>query len=244
MQLLQCWKDSLSIFLPKNFKLFSLVTLKSLYQSFKLLGIYGLPFVILFITQSFIVEAVLLKYNSFVLAKYDFLIRLFFLLLSLLSLSVMMLLIIRPSVKRKTLSYFYDYIVGVFYGITFSSLLLLSIFNIFKNFFLTYLNIVLIFFLIPIVLFSGLFYFDSKQRLQDLFLSLLRGFKMMIYSYPFCFIVGCFISMGAYISSQVLYGNQIIVRLFLVCVLMIVISVFTNFYIKKVHDQFNLYYKG
>jgi len=53
MQLLQSWKESLAIFAPKNFKLFFLVTLKAILETFVALFRYCWAPLLLFLVGSF-----------------------------------------------------------------------------------------------------------------------------------------------------------------------------------------------
>lgn len=109
-------------------------------------------------------------------------------------------------------------------------------------------------FLISWVVFAVLFWLDAQTTAQDYLVSGVRAGILVIYNYPFCF--------GAYLMLSLLIGLVNLISAFLgldadaipllrVIIRMaglmgsyiVYIAMLTNFYIKRVHDQFTLYYQ-
>jgi len=96
----------------------------------------------------------------------------------------------------------------------------------------------------PLMWTYALFFFDSKGRIKDLFLSLWRSFKMIIFNYPFYFIMFLAIELikdGFYFITDIL-GLTFLDFYINLLFLPIVICIFTNFYIKRMHDQSKFYF--
>ena len=100
-------------------------------------------------------------------------------------------------------------------------------------------------FLVSFTVFSVLFWFDARVTLRDYLVSILRTSILVIYNYPFCLIT--------YLFLQVLYSSiswlpefswviASIRMIGLVGSSIVYLCILTNFYIKRVHDQFMLYY--
>jgi hypothetical protein len=95
---------------------------------------------------------------------------------------------------------------------------------------------------------SVLFFFDSKRRLRDICVSLVRALKMIVLNYPFFLIMhiavnivmGLLIGISNFIDHwYILFSVTIINLLFTIP---LYISALTNFYIKRIHEQFQVYY--
>jgi len=104
--------------------------------------------------------------------------------------------------------------------------------------------------------FFTLFYIDTRGTVGDIWVSFLRALRMGKYNYPFCLtlsfvlfalflIVAFFILLVAigFVDMQ-LYAVLAIYKICNLLFLPISISFFTNFYIKRLHDQFKLYVRG
>ena len=135
MQLLQSWKESVAIFAPKNFKLFFLVTLKAILETFTALIRYcWMPFM-LFLIFSFLYaqkmqglmpakiagqEPLGAFYGGLLLWRFVFLLGMFLLFM-------LIFLAARPSVLRKGYWYFASYWYYVLYVFLFLPMLVVLI---------------------------------------------------------------------------------------------------------------------
>jgi hypothetical protein len=258
--LLRSWKESLSLFIPKNAQLFALVTLKNILQSYTIIlrdgwWLFGLSMIAEYIYTRYFGPQSFFGFIPLIL----WFITIF-----------LMYLIIRPSLKRKGYSYYKDYIGAFFYFALFSILGYL--------FFLTLLRFALLFsvtianpfyfvsnvfmiltallapgpqlmplYVSPLLTFLILFILDSDRSIASIFKSIIRAFKMVIYNYPFCLII---FSIWALLSvcSQLLIFKIFGPHSFLLSsavsylLLPIPICIFTLFYTKRLHEQFGLYY--
>lgn len=217
MSIIKAWGDSLQIFVPHNFKLFCLVTLKTimrvytiLFQQFWWLVLAGgllsavAPTVSLYVVRPIII---LLFY-----------------------------LIARPSVQPKGYWYLKDHVKHVLWLLP-----LFMLDPLFKTFDLFYY--VVAFSIIKI--FFVLFVLDSYARPKDIILSAVRAVKMAVYNAPFYVIgLGWFYLVYASLKSiLVMYPHYTFLTLYVGWLLFpISLCFFVNFYIKKVHEQFVLYF--
>lgn len=251
------WRDSLKIMIPKNFKLFLLVTLNAFIQALK-------PMVISL--WWFFIPWFGLEVASFWGYRFTYAISLeaYILLLILLRQAALFLLYlsVRPSVKIKNnayyLSYFFRFILfvlsdwGVWFGL--NAAYQYPIFNKIMHYGLFLLPWTPLYLISPIVIFTFFFYLDSDGSILSLLRSIWQGFKMLIYNYPFCVlsmsVLYAILIAGSWIHTIILssldsYAIQLgvigIFALLFVIFLILTICYFNNFYVKKVHDQFNLY---
>lgn len=251
LYLLQSWKESLSIFLPKNFKLFLLVTLKS---AFELLA--NLFYFFWWLLLSVFIFLVGGHYPAWATAG-----MLWFFIGNLLMLALVFVwfMLVRPSVLPKGYSYFKQHIrktaVG-FLGLYFifdivrSLLLALPLQMILRSLITgAVLNPIYIylrfrldfvpFIIFPPFVYAVLFYFDSDGGLRSWLLSIARGFVMYIYNLPFCLLSMFFVFLLWLSTAWMLHEYSWYLLWLLVP---LVLSYFKNMYVKRVHDQFNLYY--
>jgi hypothetical protein len=112
------------------------------------------------------------------------------------------------------------------------------------------------FYLSPIIFFTILFYLDSNGSIVQVFKSLVHGFKMAIYNYPFCILNFIILLLGTLIGNLIIFFIDLYLIQFLgfymgyittlfkliPWCLPIPLCFFTNFYTKRIHDQFDLYY--
>ncbi len=118
----------------------------------------------------------------------------------------------------------------------------------------SYVANALVLFLSPFFVFALLFMLDSGSKVGAFWQSLVRALKMIVYNYPFCVIsysVTLFIAFLVYrvVGMPLLVGflgkKVLTVIGYTVCY-GIIVPVFvcwlTNFYCKRVHEQFQLYY--
>jgi len=295
MQLLQSWKESLSIFKPANFKLFLMVTAKCVWETFKILfgrfwwlvilfllgtvAIFSLFFVVsLFIAMSAhggppmtTGENIFLKFLTFVGSIFPS------------SLIFTIFLIVRSSVKMKNWSYLKTYLFSLYFiyvylflyliyflcSYTINAFIFLSpIANVFVHLsnlpsyvFFTFLLNVFSLLYSSLIVFTILFFLDSASANPYTFLvSFLRALKMTIYNFPFCLIVYLLIDVilfsALYLLLQVTFfsfedqffsivknGAYDLFLAFLAIIFYVIpVCIFTNFYIKQVHDNFDLYF--
>lgn len=241
MYLLESWKDSLSLFKPKNFKLFALVTLKTIGQTYWLLlkyfwwvqlGVIGLYF---WFPQSNLRE--LIQYLVYCIWL------------------AIVALCVRPSVAKKNYAYFSKYLlylpVIIVGFVAIHDLLELHIQGRYLIMFACFVAQLLFIF----------FMFDMSFGVKNALKSLVFAIKMFWYNAP-----GLFLIIGAnfvlvilqirilqgVIQSAIwesLHGHHI--QYFFKCmyffnyfiVIPIIVSIIGNFYIKRLHEQPQLYFK-
>lgn len=279
MNLLPAWRDSLAIFQPKNFKLFFLVTLKTMVDTFKVWIKYFWWLMIIEATKPFW-SSILWDNYLFNNPMLRLTVNLGMALITLL-LTVSILLAARPSVGIKNCAYFRSYVWRIIYILPVSLLLGVGTEYLMNNVFYPYIGIpssissaiIAAVVLMGIVNWSAkiylinytLFLLDSDASIKQVLKSLLYGFKMVAYNYPFYIIVYVvytsinlanhllfdqlsqwhytFIdggesmspSIGAYAIHYAALLIAALLGLFLYCFLI-------NFYVKKLHDQFTLYF--
>ncbi len=273
--LFQSWKESLSVFAPKNAKLFFLVTIKRILESYKFILLHVGWLILLTIAAE-------LWYNRYSMVHGHS----YFLLIPLLGwffVFFLMYLIIRPSIKRKSFHYYKDYkkhflsfivlsllffIFAVIFGYSIVTASKWLVLHLFKDqalpqaiivaylilmrtataiflFSLPFANIPL--YVAPLLTFWILFMLDNNGGIKALWQSIVRGCKMVWYNYPFCFIMFglfCIFWYGIDMIIIWLFGAPCFFYLPFIynLLLPIPISIFTNFYTKRIHEQFGLYY--
>ncbi|TET06552.1 hypothetical protein E3J79_01810 [Candidatus Dependentiae bacterium] len=104
--------------------------------------------------------------------------------------------------------------------------------------------------LFPLIIFFILFLLDSgKYHFKTSFFSAMRALKMTWYNYPFCFIMHMFlVVIGAFfnliIRYLLSYSMAITVHnLGIILLSPIAICLFTNFYGKRVKEQYKIYFE-
>jgi len=133
-------------------------------------------------------------------------------------------LIARPSVKRKSRDYFLDYI---FYFVIWLcvTLLLYQVFD------------MVIF---PLEIFFLLFFLDSRLGIKNFFLCILRAIKMFLFNLPFIIVI--FI-LPYYFVFTYISKFPVLFKYINIILLLGYICLFTNFYVKRLHDQFRIYFE-
>lgn len=235
MTLVQSWVDSLTLFKPKNLQLFAMVTLKSIIEAYKLYIRYFWWVVLLIAMCAIAPYFIQLQDYAFLNVQYKHV--LFF--VSCWSFELLFLaacLSTRPSITLKDSSYF------IF------QLKKIVLFWLFMPFFswssATYYGYI----------FTVLFFADSEGGPKNFLLSLWNAIKMVVYNLPLLFILGMVIYMsgwvGAQLTEQLLIARDMPIypQFFLffnligALVLPIGVCIYANIYIKKLHDQFDLYF--
>ncbi len=302
MQLIQSWKNSLKFFYPKNVKLFTLVTLKSIVECYKVLLRYWWWFILLLgaviifkamnipwslyaSISSYPVKSTHVTKNILIFSLHTWLDLVMYVLSSFFIFIVC--ISTRPSVSKKDFNYFVSYLPSFCYVIFLLFLSAQSVFLrpwrdwsvifLFQMLISVFLWIiyfkywfVFLFWLTatsPVYIFFLMFLLDSDKRPKQFALSFYRAFKMVIYNYPLCwlFVMGfycigyiVYYGIGLQMPYLVLQGVQadwavswslatkIILSLTIwflkVLLVPIPVCIFANIYIKKLHEQFDVYF--
>ena len=231
--LLKSWKSSLEFFWPPAAKPFFLVYLKTVMQTYATLFEQLWPL----ITVAFIAQ---LAYMWFCIPSKIGCFAVWLLAHTLSMLMVfLMLLIIRPSIKAKTMQYYSDYIPHFLLFWTIS--LLYAFFN------------ALHFLISPLFLFYMFFVLDTPFDAKNIVLNGWRALKMVMFGLPYCVIVWAVCAVFLALSMIILYvpllmlfqkfdAVQHAAQFIIYLVLPVVYAWYSNFYVKRVRDQFSLYF--
>lgn len=236
MTLVQSWVDSLQLLKPKNLKLFVMVTLKSIIDAYKVYFKY-FWWVILFIVIC-AVAPFYIQPQDYVFYNVQYKHLFFFTscwLYELLFLAACFST--RPSILQKDSSYF---------AFQFKKIILFWIFMpLFSWSSATYYGYI----------FTVLFFADSHGGPKNFLLSLWKALKMIFFNLPLILIVGVAIYLCGLIGIQcvaqllAIYSIPVYPYLFLfvnvlgALLLPMSVCIFANIYIKRLHDQFDLYFK-
>lgn len=260
LKLLVSWRESLTLFIPKNAKLFFLVVLKTLISTYKHLLKYGWPvFLIALISSSYLLFIPMrLFLLSYVSPLWITFLWVFWIILA-----------VRPSTKLKSWRYFSEYLwhglfllATAFFVSLAMQLLIMIAFNLASAqsvvsayaitiglypivFSLLFSFDIYLWSISPWFLLSSFFVLDSGPSFKRFLTSLWRAFLMVIYNYPFCFIVYVIFryvlnTLGYFLHSvglPLILSNGIMLIL-----LPIPITIFACFYTKRLHDQFGYYF--
>ena len=245
MRLVQAWKNATTLFYPSNFKLFTLITIRSIVEAYKILLHYWWWLLLLISGTSllgwgdtgfFFFLSVVLNY-IFIFA---------------------VSLATRPSLKKKNVTYFSSYLplflptITGFLSIKLFEVLLPNIIGIDMDQWQSLFLLVKSFSYATQVFFI-FFFLDSDHTIKQLLQSLLRAVKMTIYNYPICLFFGLII-LGSEIVFSFFAGIFLFaweeVAIFLriidlvnkVVFVPVQLSLFANVYIKKLHEQFDCYF--
>ena len=278
MKIALSWVESLQVFKPANFKLFLLVTLKSIIETYKILFTKFWWVFLGFVAMDYVI-AYSVAYNgarSGLLLVTDF----YFVLILFL-----MFLVIRPSVQQKNVSYVQKYWKQFMFFLVFGAVFGIIVAYISGTRFqleigedddiiylategLSWIGTLLL--LAPAIVTGPLFVitnsflFDTNGSLKAMFFSLWGGIKFCVYNYPFCilglllfhylfqaidgatfFVLGLFdipliaIIGQDYVMLPALNTIKYVSMLFWP----IPLCFFINFYVKRLHEQFELYFE-
>lgn len=242
MTLVQAWTDSLSLFKPKHLQLFVMVSIKSILDAYKLYVKYCWPFLLMILVLFFIAPDYVTAYSNgdnSNLLYYATLLGIAVIIYGLLFLAACFMT--RPSIFQKDCKYL---------RIQFFKILpywcvwgLIWLFIVMQKLFW---NILLPLFIVSSYsswyIFSVLFFADSDGGVKNFFLAMWQACKMIIYNLPllavmsFCFDVPI-ILLNIFFFIPAL--TKTVIGAFL---MPIGVCVYANIYIKKVHDQFDLYF--
>jgi len=236
MTLVQSWIDSLTLLKPKNAQLFIMVTIKSIIEAYKTLAYYF--FVLVLMLGVWIVSLFDIQESSSGIVA--------------LSLYYQLLLFAtcaatRPSIMKKDRAYFKS-----------------------QNYVLIYVAIILFFIPklfwptahSPFYIFLILFFLDSAKGPKNFLFSAWNALKMILYNLPLLAIVGCFfyligrlffklmlIVIASVVSDEVmlpesLWAGLLLYNILAALLVPIGVCTYANIYIKKLHDQFDLYFQS
>ncbi len=229
MTLLQSWADSLTLLKPKNLQLFVMVTIKSIIEAYKLYFKYFWWLMLLFYLSLFFMTSI---FTSIMLqGGSDFLIHVivYSKMLGILPalLYGMLLLaacfVTRPSILQKDCQYLRTQ---------------------YRKIFLYWLLLVPLYMSYsPWYLFFILFFADSEGGFKSFLFSMWNALKMVVYNLPLVLIIGFCFGMPAVIFNFVFFINPLMYGVVSTLLLPIGVCTYTNIYIKRLHDQFDLYFK-
>jgi hypothetical protein len=290
MFLLRSWQESLKLFLPSNFKLFMLTVFKSAIETYGYLVYHFWWLVLIFAIASIGSVA-----PEFLIAEHvQWAQQIFWLIEPVIWL--VLILLIRPSVREKGPAYFiaegkklalgflaYIYFWGSFWGYDIGSSMfglnmrfhignvllaaiyrlgeleqavnhipilteLLQIKNVALHIYVMGAYFWLPLLLVPVFLYSVLFFADSEGSLRAWVGSLWRAIKMVIYNWPFFFIsISLFGLIFLFIIVRISFittGSLLTAAIIFFLLQPLIATYFKNFYVKRVHDQFKLYFPG
>lgn len=230
MELVQAWKDSLALLKPQNMHLFLLVTLKSVIEAYKTLLLYWWWLFAILLYCCIVPYYHTMSMSS--LRWFTIIVQWSFQLLIFAS-----LLATRSSVEQKNCSYFREHML---YFLAPAGLLLFIPIAMWPS----ALTAVYVFFV--------LFYLDSQKRLNpfkvhlqenDSIRSLWNAVKMVLYSYPLLIITGIFFLLPGQLIFSYLYPCHLLYDILAIVLTPVSLCFYTNIYIKKLHEQFDLYFE-
>jgi hypothetical protein len=235
MTLVQAWIDSLTLLKPKNFQLFVMVTLKSIIETYKLMFKYFWWLILLF---EICYIPLFLSIRSVTLS---------FWLLQLLVFAVCA--ITRPSVMKKDCAYLRSQLYSFIY---FAIFLLCLPATWWPTAFSAW------------TIFLILFFLDSEKGPKNFLLSMWYALKMILFNFPLMIciyaIMWCLnavifgtiekllieiVKLGgmSWWALGLLHYAGLLQSTIAVLLLPIGVCTYANIYIKKLHDQFDLYFK-
>jgi hypothetical protein len=252
MTLVQAWIDSVQILKPKNLKLFMLVTANSIIQAYYLFFKY--------FWWLLLVCFGLLVYSFFILnfqdnaslALYGQLQGVFYILYTFLFMGACF--ITRPSIAKKDCAYlrglYKRFIIYWFLWIALFTVACITRHGI-PLFYITMYS--------PAYIFTILFFADSAGGAPRFIFSLYNAIKMILYNMPLLLGTGAFFYSATLLYSVILkyifvwffMEENVSIHLFVLLrligtglsmlLLPIGVCTYANIYIKKLHDQFDLY---
>ena len=241
MTLVQSWVDSLTLLKPKNFQLFVMVTIKAIIQAYKIL-LYYFWWVMLLIALCAAAPYVIQPQQyMFYNVQYK---HLFYftscLLYELLFLATCFST--RPSILQKDCAYFrlqFQRIALFWLIVPFLAMIHDQLWS--SSAYYVYI-------------FTVLFFADSEGGPKSFLLSIWNAIKMIIYNQPLILVIGLVTYLPVLIGGKYLpqllveRGMPVYPQFFLIfnvigaLLLPIGVCIYTNIYIKRLHDQFDFYF--
>lgn len=222
MTLIQSWADSLTLLKPKNFQLFAMVTLKSIIEAYKTL-LYHFWWIIVLIVACTIAPY-FFSYHKIIVFISCWLYELLFLAACFST---------RPSMLQKDRQYFIH---------QFKKIILFWLFMpLFSWSSATYYGYI----------FTVLFFADSDGGPKNFLLPLWNAIKMIFVNLPLMIILGGIIYASGWIGGLYLLRllamttymhYALLFNMVGALLLPIGVCIYVNIYIKRLHDQFELYF--
>lgn len=254
MQLLTAWKDSLVLFIPKNFRQFLLLTANTIIQSYGVWIRYWwwlLPIYAGIVWRSGLLDEYAQTDSLAMQIAFLGIVGLIF---------FTFLLSVRASILRKDYAYFLKYAQRpdtyfLYCIISLSALIYFLDWSIsIGTDWPSHLYMLFVAYCAQLwFLFFMFFLLDSRGTLYDAIRSSYQSLTMMVYSLPF--FIGCFMIMlpivlmlqelvpfsVAFIHTHFVGAFGLLLTWH--CAISLPICFLSNVYIKKVHEQYSLYYK-
>lgn len=247
-KIINCWKENILLFKKDTFLLLLYSWYRTTIRTYTILCTFFLPLILF--SCGLIALARSLRIQNISTSLLGIIFTVFLSLIAIIMPFVLHLLIIlatRPSMEYKTLSVAFNKIKTYFLFIFLYYVFIFTFFNksisyitLFNNsFFLHYKDFFKILERITII-FSILFYTDTKGSFSDASFSLYRGILMTLANIPIILCSAFLFSIISYLFKSILYlwFWEIIGTVGLP----ITISYITVLYIKLVHDQCDLYF--
>lgn len=232
MTLVQSWVDSLTLLKPKNLQLFIMVTIKSIKETYVLMFYYwSWLMVVLVLCYSLPLFFPKLFFSKLELAVGDIGVSGYIPLISRWGYQVLIFatcLATRPSMMQKNCAYFRSQMISFLYIALFLCAIPLSIWPSALS---------------PWSIFLILFFLDSAKGPKNFLLSMWYALKMIIFNYPLMVCVGICFYMPVVLLNSIFFIPLMVHNIVAVLLLPVGICTYANIYIKKVHDQFDLYFK-
>lgn len=266
MRLLRSWRDSLLLLAPQNFKLFALVTLKSTFDTYKVLAravwyFWMLPIIILFQQLYWGKEAFTAQFKAPLSMPMYLFIGVLYIGFAV-WMTVAYCLSTRPSIGQKNRVYFERH--GRFILILALVAILLWQFNFWRNRFFPFyyyeltsalalipaLTAFVLPDFVPLLTFFILFFLDSDGSVKQLWNAVVRAVKMTVYNLPLLLVLMMVITLPMLMLAKYAtsyqwsgYAWNIGAPLFYMFLLKpLLVNIWTNIYIKKVHEMPELYF--
>ncbi len=216
MTLKNSWMDSLPLFKPTRDNLFLLVTLKTIVMTYKQLALSCWP--------AFIVAGALMYFVGMAVHWVA--------IMAVMTLLPLIFLAVRPSTELKTYpSYYFRYNergYSLILVLFFIPILMLP-----ENFIIQWYALFFVF----LMFFLADDFFSTDGVVYKVLKALRRTAILLLYNAPFLIVWhAIFLLLYAGLHSYVGIPN-----VYLILVAPVPLSLFNNFYIKQVHEQFNLY---
>jgi hypothetical protein len=257
MTLLQSWADSLTLFKPKNLQAFVLMTFKSIVETYKIVGHYFWWVILLIVMCA--VAPYFINLHEYMVYNIQYK-HVFFIV----SVCLYQLLFIatclsaRSSIEQKDSQYFiaqFKRMIFVWLFVSLFVVLFVADFDYVGSLITSHATV-----------FTILFFADSESYVEKKFmlpsngfekflLSLWKSIVMTMYNLPLMMIVTNVMRVLIWVGSQcigklvIASGMPIYPQWFLfdnvagALLLPIFVCLYSNIYIKKVHDQFDFYFK-
>lgn len=237
--ILSSWRKSLSVFLPRHFKLFLLAVANAALQGVRPYVLYGFPFIGAWLGYEIVGSFYPFIYGYSILQLVG---------IAVFALTyVLMVPAVRPSVGMKNCAYFRAFWLHIGIG---AALLIIYTFAVSISSFLAIISFIAALF--PLVITILFFLFDSKDPMRECGRSMIRGILFTLYNYPFYLITVIggflvtlpFLLLNALIFTYVfhLWWLIIIIKPLLSLLLIYLMVCWLNvFYTKRVYELYDTY---